>query len=145
MIRVLLADDEELSSTLRMLLQLEPDIRVVTQVSRADAIPSAMIKHCPDVMVLGVGMLGTEGLTAANLYNNRHCRIILSMSIGTPGLLRDAMAVGISGFLDNSSAEDLVQAIHRVHEGGRYIDTDLAAGSMGTGDGLSALGRDARR
>src|SRR5699024_5441615 len=52
-----------------------------------------------------------------------------------PGYLRRALAACASGFLaTDAPVEQLAGAIRRVHEGGRYIDTDLAAAAMVGGE-----------
>ena len=51
------------------------------------------------------------------------------------GYLRRALAAGARGFLaKDAPVEQLAGAIRRIHEGGRHIDTDLAAAAMVGGE-----------
>ncbi|MFI0419588.1 DNA-binding response regulator [Spongiactinospora sp. 9N601] len=147
MIRVLLADDEHLvRGALAALLGLEEGLEVVAQVGRGDEVVPAVELHRPDVVVLDIEMPGMDGLTAAERIRGQ-CAIVILTSLGRPGYLRRAMAVGVSGFLGkDASAEELATAIRKVHAGGRYLDAELAAAAMAAGDSpLTARERDALR
>ncbi|RBQ15368.1 DNA-binding response regulator [Spongiactinospora rosea] len=145
MIRVLLADDEHLvRGALAALIGLEEGLEVVAQVGRGDEVVAAVERHRPDVVVLDIEMPGADGLTAAERIRGQ-CAIVILTSLGRPGYLRRAMAVGVSGFLGkDASAEELATAIRKVHAGGRYLDAELAAAAMAAGDSpLTARERDA--
>ncbi|MQA05596.1 MAG: response regulator [Streptosporangiales bacterium] len=135
MIRVLLADDEHLiRSALATLLGLEDGIEVVAQVGRGDQVVDAVSAHRPDVAILDIEMPGIDGLTAAEQVA-RTCSVVILTSLGRPGYLRRAMAAGVSGFLGkDASADELATAVRKVHAGGRYLDTELAAAAMAAGD-----------
>ena len=67
MIRVLLAEDQAMvRGALASLLNLEPDIEVVAQVSRGDEVVAAALTSTPDVALLDIEMPGCTGLDAAD-------------------------------------------------------------------------------
>jgi two-component system response regulator DesR len=146
-IRVLLADDEHLvRGALAALLRLDGGIEVVAEIARGDEVVAAVEAHTPDVAVLDIEMPGMDGLTVAERLAGR-CAVVILTSLGRPGYLRRAMAAGARGFLGkDASAEELAAAIRKVHDGGRYLDAELAAAAMAAGDSpLTERERDALR
>ena len=66
MIRVLLADDEELIRTaVAALLGLEPDLEVVAQAGDGRSAVEAAVAHRPDVAVVDLEMPGLDGIAVA--------------------------------------------------------------------------------
>ena len=138
MIRVLLAEDQAMiRGALAALLAAEPDIEVVAQVERGDAVLAAALRTEPDVALLDIEMPGTDGLTAAAALRTRlpGCRVLMLTTFGRPGYLRRAMASGASGFLlKDAPASDLAVAIRRTVRGERVVDPELAAQALSEGD-----------
>src|SRR5580700_6967247 len=90
-IRVLLAEDQTMVRTaLASLLNLEPDIEVVAQVSRGDEVVAAADASVPDVALLDIEMPGSTGLDAADDLRRAlpDCRIVILTTFGRPGYLR---------------------------------------------------------
>ena len=137
MIKVLVADDQALvRGALAMMLDLEPDITVVAQVGDGDAVLEAAREHTPDVVLMDVQMPGKDGLAAAQELHAEMpgCKIVICTTFGRPGYLMRAMAAGAAGFIvKNSSPEQLVAAVRRVHQGLRVVDPVLAAESLVSG------------
>ena len=137
MITVLVADDQALvRGGLVAMIDLEPDLTVVAEVSAGDQVLAAADDTHPDVALLDVQMPGLDGLTAAAALRRAHpgCRVIICTTFGRPGYFARAMAAGASGFvLKDSPPEHLVEAIRRVHAGLRVVDPELAAESLATG------------
>ncbi|MBV8998101.1 MAG: response regulator, partial [Solirubrobacterales bacterium] len=102
MIRVLLAEDQTMvRGALASLLNLEPDIEVVAQVSRGDEVVAVAVSSTPDVALLDIEMPGRTGLDAADELARAlpDCRILILTTFGRPGYLRRAMEGGAAGFL----------------------------------------------
>jgi two-component system response regulator DesR len=79
-IRVLLAEDQTMvRGALASLLNLEPDIEVVAQVSRGDEVAAAAAASVPDVALLDIEMPGRTGLDAADELARAmpDCRILI--------------------------------------------------------------------
>ncbi|MDT0304347.1 response regulator transcription factor [Streptomonospora wellingtoniae] len=138
MIRVVLADDEHLvRGAIAALLGLEPDLEVVSQVGRGDEVAGAVTATGADIAVLDIEMPGSGGLEVAGELREAApgCGVLMLTSFGRPGYLRRALAAGARGFLAKDAPVDqLAGAIRKVHEGGRYIDTELAAAAMASGE-----------
>ncbi|TDD71331.1 response regulator transcription factor [Jiangella aurantiaca] len=138
MIRVLLADDENLiRSALRALLSLEDGIEVVAEAATADEALAMARSSAPDVAVLDLQLPDRDGISlAADLHAQvPGCRTMIVTSHGRPGYLKRALAGGVGGFLPKTvSASVLAQVVRTVHDGGRYVDPELAAEAISAGD-----------
>jgi len=137
MIRVLLAEDQGMMrGALAMLLDLEPDIEVVSQVAAGDEVVPAALANSPDVALLDIEMPRLDGLSAAADLRRAlpSCRVLILTTFGRPGYLRRAMEAGASGFLvKDSPVEDLASAIRRVLRGEMVIDPALAGAALSAG------------
>ena len=134
MIRVLLADDEELiREALVGLLAREPDIEVVaTAADGRQAIESALA-HRPDVAIVDLQMPGVDGIGVLAELGRQlpGCAGIILTGHGRPHLLRQALTSGARGFLAKGApGSALADVVRRVHEGKRYVDPVLAADAL---------------
>lgn len=138
MIRVLLADDENLIRVaLAQMLELEEDLEVVAQAETGDAAVAAARESTPDVAVLDLQMPGLDGISATEeiLRAVPDCSCIIVTSHGRPGYLKRALASGVKGFLPKTaSATVLAETVRKVHSGGRHVDPELAAEAISAGD-----------
>jgi two-component system response regulator DesR len=134
-IRVLLADDEDMIRTaLAALLRLEPDLEIVGECrDGAEAVAEA-VRLEPDVCLFDVEMPGMDGIEAAErLRRVSATRVIVVTRHARPGVLRRALAVGVSGFLPKSRrVEDVAEVIRQVAAGRRYVDPEIAADALAT-------------
>ncbi len=134
MIRVLLADDEELIRVaVAALLALEPDLEVVVQAADGRAAVEAARAHRPDVAVVDLRMPGLDGIEAAAELHRvlPSCAVVILTGRGRPAQLQRALAAGAKGFLPKGSPGGaLADVIRRVHAGGRYVDPALAADAL---------------
>jgi two-component system, NarL family, response regulator DesR len=137
-IRVLIAEDQAMvRGALASLLELEPDIDVVTQVARGDEVLAAAHAARPDVALLDIEMPGASGLSAAERLRDElpECRIVILTTFGRPGYLRRAMTGGAAGFLlKDAPAHELAAAIRRAVAGERVVDPALAAAALSQGE-----------
>lgn len=138
MIRVLLADDENLiRGALAQMLDLEDDLEVVAQAETGDQAVSAARTHRPDVAVLDLQMPGRDGLEVAEVLHREmpRCAVMIVTSHGRPGHLKRALSVGVRGFVPKTtSSHTLAQVVRTVHSGGRHVDPELAAEAIAAGD-----------
>ena len=140
-IRVLLADDQALvRGALAALLDLEPDLAVVAEVSDGTEVLNAVREHRIDVAILDIEMPGMDVIDAmrtirdAGATEEFTCRGLIVTPFGRPGYLRRAFDAGASGFIvKDTPAEELADAVRTVHSGGRVVDPALAQESIVTG------------
>ncbi|CAI7975940.1 two-component system, NarL family, response regulator DesR [Frankia sp. Hr75.2] len=138
MIRVLLADDENLiRGALAALLAMEDDMAVVAQAASGPEALAMGRLHCPDVALLDLQMPGMDGIavTQAMRAEVPGCANVIVTSHGRPGYLKQALAAGARGFLPKTvSAQVLADVVRAVHGGGRYVDPELAAEAIAAGE-----------
>ena len=134
MIRTLIAEDMHLvRGALVALLAYEEDIEVVAEVSRGDRILPAARSARPDVAVLDIALPGQDGLSAAGELHEElpECGVLILTGVGTPGLLKRALNAHVRGFMaKDAPPEHLAEAIRRVADGERVIDSELAIAAM---------------
>jgi two-component system response regulator DesR len=137
-VRVLLAEDQAMvRGAIAALLALEEDIEIVAEVSRGDEVVPSALESGPDVALLDVEMPGGDGLDAAAALRERmpSCRVIILTTFGRAGYLKRAMENGAAGFLlKDAPSSELARAIHKVMQGERVVDPDLAALALSAGD-----------
>lgn len=149
MIKVFLADDEELLRTaLASLLELEDGITVIAQVGGGDAVLTDPARSRTDVFLLDLEMPGLGGLDTAKalLAEDPARRVVIVTRHARPGVLRSALGAGVRGFVPKSTpAEQLSVVISRVHRGERYVDAELALDAISVDCPLTERELDALR
>ncbi|MBC7303773.1 MAG: response regulator transcription factor [Nocardia sp.] len=143
MIPVFLADDEHLiRAAMATMLGLEPDLEVVGHVGSGAELLAAWRRRAEEdepvaVAVIDLQMPGIDGIdTAIELLRiTPGAGTLIVTSHGRPGYLKRALAAGVRGFLPKTtSAATLAEVIRSVHNGGRYVDPELAAEAISAGD-----------
>ncbi|WP_025158932.1 response regulator transcription factor [Leifsonia aquatica] len=133
MIRVLIADDEAMiRSALAALLRLEVDIEVVAECSDGAQAVTEALRLAPDVCLLDLEMPGLDGVeVAVRLTRAIPTRCVVITRHARPGVLRRALAAGVSGFLPKSrDAAEVAAVIRSVAAGRRYVDPEVAADAL---------------
>lgn len=137
MIRVLIAEDKHMiRGALVALLQLEPDIEVVAELDRGDAIVDTALKSRPNVAVIDIDLPGLDGLSAAASLRERlpSCQTLVLTGLSQPGNLLRALKAHVKGFLSKDApAAALANAIRAVAAGRRVFDPELVAVAVETG------------
>ncbi|MBL7257617.1 response regulator transcription factor [Paractinoplanes lichenicola] len=136
-VRILVAEDMPIiRKALVALLALEPDLEVVADVDRGDAIvPTALDVH-PDVALLDIDLPGRSGIDAAEELHRRlpGCRIVILTGLGQPGHLLRALSAHVRGFVvKDAPVETLIDGLRRVAAGGRVVDPELVTAALETG------------
>jgi DNA-binding NarL/FixJ family response regulator len=130
-VRVLICDDHALvRAGIAKLLEAEEGISVVGEAAGGDEAVALTRELAPEVVLLDVVMPGRSGidvlpdLLAAGAATRA---LVLSMQ-DDPAYVREAFAAGANGYLLKEAADaELVQAIHEVARGRRYLHPLLGA------------------
>ena len=118
MIRVLLADDQELMRTgLRKIIESESDLEVVGEAGDgAEAISQSQLLH-PDVVLMDVRMPRLDGLAATRELSGS-TRILVLTTFDLDEYVYEALRAGAGGFLlKDAPADELLAGIRVVARG----------------------------
>lgn len=130
MIRVVVAEDQSMVlGALAALLDIERDIDVVARASNGNEALEMVETHRPDVLLTDIEMPHLTGLEVVAELRRRglQTRVIILTTFARAGYLRRALDAGASGYLlKDSPADELANAVRRVHSGTSVIDPELA-------------------
>lgn len=148
-LRILIAEDQAmLRGALTALLNLEDDLTVVGSAGDGESAWRELQRLQPEVLVTDIEMPGLTGLELAQRIQ-RHglpVRVVIVTTFARGGFLRRALDAGVAGYLlKDAPAEQLADALRRVHGGGRAIDPQLALEAWSEPDPLSERERQALR
>jgi two-component system, NarL family, nitrate/nitrite response regulator NarL len=134
-IRILIIDDQVIVSTsLRLLLESRPWLKVVGETPEAfDAFTVARDEH-PDIILLDIDLGDTDGLDLLPdlLSAAPQARVVVLTGIRDPEIHRRAVRLGAMGLVTKAeSTEVLLQAIAKVHAGEVWLDHTLLARVLG--------------
>ena len=140
-IRVVIAEDQGMVlGALATLLEIEGDISVVGRARDGQEALDCVLTQRPDVFLTDIEMPRLTGLdVAAELKRRRVAtRVVIVTTFARSGYLRRALDAGASGYLlKDHPAEQLADAVRRVHRGLRVIDPELATEAWGEPDPLT--------
>jgi two-component system, NarL family, response regulator DesR len=140
-IRVILAEDQGMVlGALAALLEIEGDISVLAQARNGKDALRAVLEQKPDVFITDIEMPELTGLDVAAELKRRRTgtRVIILTTFARAGYLRRALEAGASGYLlKDMRAEELADAVRRVHQGLRVIDPELATEAWAEPDPLT--------
>ncbi len=141
MIRVLLAEDQAMvRGALSALLSLETDIDVLGAAADGEAAWRELQRLKPDLLVTDIEMPGLTGLELAQRIQRQALpvKVVIVTTFARAGFLRRALDAGVCGYLlKDAPAEDLAEALRKVHRGGRAIDPQLALEAWSEADPLN--------
>jgi len=140
-IRVLVVDDEALiRSGLGLMIESQPDIRVVDEAEDGREAVELALRHRPDVILMDVQMPHLSGIDATRRITavDDPPRVVVLTTFGNDENVYEALRAGASAFLlKDSRPEDVINAI-RVVAGGeallspavtrRLVDQFIASG-----------------
>ncbi|MFC1414998.1 response regulator [Streptacidiphilus sp. N1-12] len=124
---VVIADDQDMiRAGFRMILDSQPDLRVVADVADGGAALQAVGEFRPDVLLLDIRMPGLDGLEVTRRLNRPgqpHVpRIVIVTTFDLDEYVHTALHHGASGFLlKDSSPELLIEAVRAAALGDTLI------------------------
>ncbi|HUI90090.1 MAG TPA: response regulator transcription factor [Anaerolineales bacterium] len=129
-IRILIADDHQIvRKGIRALLATKRDIQVVGEASDgAEAVAQALALH-PDVVLMDLVMPKMDGIEATKEITAKRpeTRILVLTSFAADEQVFPAIQAGALGYLlKDSGPQELIQAIHQVHNGEPSLEPAIA-------------------
>jgi two-component system, NarL family, response regulator NreC len=130
-LRILLADDHvTVRHGLKLLIDGQPDMKVVAEASDGNAAIESAVALKPDVVVMDISMPGMNGLLATRKLKQRQptAAIVTLTRHSDDAYLQELLRAGVSGYvLKQSAPSELLQAIRAAAAGGQYLDSALTA------------------
>jgi len=133
-LRILLADDHRIiRDGLRLLIDGQPNMRVVGEAANGKEALRQARELKPDVVVMDLSMPEMNGLQATERLKAEHseAKIIALTAHEDEGYLSQLCRAGASGYvLKRSAGDDLIQAIAAVARGDVYFEPTLASKAL---------------
>jgi DNA-binding NarL/FixJ family response regulator len=130
-LRILLADDHvTMRRGLCFLIDNEPDMQVVSEVSDGAAAVREAASVKPDVVVMDISMPGVNGLVATRSLKQQQpdVAIVTLTRHADDAYVQELLRAGVAGYvLKQSAPSELLQAIRAAASGGQYLDSTLTA------------------
>lgn len=141
-LRIVLADDHvTVRQGLKLLIDSQPDMKVVGEANDGNE----ALKHAqalkPDVIVMDISMPGTNGLVATRKLKRLHpaVAVVALTRHEDDAYLQELLRAGASGYvLKQSASVEFLQAIRAAAVGGVYLDSTMTSR---VADGLLARDR----
>ena len=128
-LRILLADDHvTVRHGLKLLIDGQPDMKVVSEASDGSSAVQQALESRPDVVVMDISMPGMNGLVATRKLKQLQpdAAIVTLTRHGDDAYLQELLRAGVSGYvLKQSPPTELLHAIRAVAAGGQYLDSTL--------------------
>ena len=134
MIRVLIADDQELiRQSLSFVLDAQADIEMVGTASNGREAIELVRKEEPDVVLMDIRMPEVDGVECTRLIKTAHpqIKVIILTTFDDDEYVFGALRYGASGYLlKGVSVEELANAVREVVRGGSIIMPGVASKAL---------------
>lgn len=129
-IKILLADDHAVvRDGLKLLLESQADMRVVGEATNGREAVRKIARLLPDIVLMDIAMPELNGIGAAKQISQDYPGtkiIILSMHSTSEHIYRSLKAGARGYLLKESAGTEVVNAVHVVNEGGRYLSQKIS-------------------
>lgn len=130
-VRVMLVDDQELvRSGLRRILRRRDGFEIVAECADGSEVPATLAAAPVDVVVMDLRMKIVDGIEATRRLRLDPAAppVLVLTTFDDDQMLSGALRAGAAGFvLKDSSAEDLIRAVHVVAAGDSWLDPSVTA------------------
>ncbi|WP_096084992.1 response regulator transcription factor [Agaribacterium haliotis] len=139
--KILLVEDQAMvRGALKALLNLEQELEVVHDCASAEQAQHWLTHNSVDLVLSDIELPGINGIDLIEWIKKQtfdpHCVIVTTF--GRAGYIRRAIDAGADAFLlKDAPSEQLAKALHRVSQGHKVIDAELALKALGDKNPLS--------
>jgi DNA-binding NarL/FixJ family response regulator len=137
MTRILIVDDQDdMRAGIRGMLQLDPSLVVVADLSDGLQVVPFLREHPVDLVLMDIRMPGIDGVEATRRIRTEHpaeeVRVIVLTTFDQDEIVLAALRAGANGFLSKTvSPGDLVAGISEVVTGGGALSAAATAALIG--------------
>jgi DNA-binding NarL/FixJ family response regulator len=129
-IRTVLADDHDLvRSGLKLLLEMVPGVKVVSEARNGEELLDAVQRDTPELVVTDISMRGMDGLTALARLQAlaKPPRVLVVSMHDSPDFIRRALKLGAAGYvMKEGSPLELEHAVKSVMAGHIYYSPHVS-------------------
>ncbi len=129
-LRVLLVDDHTVvRQGLRVLLEAEPDIRIVGEAETGRQAVQLARKHLPDVVVMDIAMPMLNGLEATRqiIKEAPGTKVLVLSSYSDDEYVHQLTEAGAAGYLlKQTAASDLIKAVREARRGNAFFSPAIS-------------------
>jgi DNA-binding NarL/FixJ family response regulator len=129
-IKLLLVDDQDLiRESLHIVLDMDPELKVVGLAENGSVALTLCEEHQPDVVLMDIHMPVMDGVEATRQLKTKwpHIRVIILTTFQEVNYVVDALGAGAEGYLLKAiHPKDLAAGIKWVSQGGTLIPQDVA-------------------
>lgn len=129
MINIMIADDHVLlRQGLKQLIELEDDMKVISQASNGKEAFYIAKKTKPDIILMDINMPHINGIKSAKMLKreDKNYKILFLTIYNDREYLLEALKIGAEGYiLKDADSDELMKAIRIIYRGGIYIHPSL--------------------
>lgn len=128
MIRVVVVDDDPLvTESLKTILEISDEIHVVGTGNSAPEAVKLYLQERPDVLLTDIRMGNSTGIEAAKAIFKQvpEAVILLLMTFSDDEYIREALQIGVKGYLIKQELGSIVPAIKAVYNGQTVFGTEI--------------------
>jgi DNA-binding NarL/FixJ family response regulator len=133
-IRVAILDDHQmLIEALTLVIDHEPDLKMVGAVNACGAVRGLLERVCPDVLLLDVSLPDGDGLSLVPSLRAMcpDMQILVLTSLADENTLMRAIEAGVGGFVGkHRPVSEVFAAIRQAHEGEIVMPSNLLVGLL---------------
>ena len=130
-LRILIADDHAIvRQGLKLLIDSQPDMKVIAEAASGDAVLAQAAALKPDVVIMDISMPGLNGLVATRMLKQRqpHTTVVALTRHEDKTYLEELLRAGASAYvLKQSPPTEFLRAVRAVAAGGIYLDPSMTA------------------
>jgi two-component system, NarL family, response regulator NreC len=130
-LRILIADDHAIvRQGLKLLIDSQPDMKVIAEAASGDAVLQQAAAVKPDVVIMDISMPGINGLLATRMLKQRQpdTTIVALTRHEEKTYLEELLRAGASAYvLKQSAPTEFLRAVRAVAAGGIYLDPSMTA------------------
>jgi DNA-binding NarL/FixJ family response regulator len=130
MIKILIADDHPVvREGLKQIISKADDMKVICEALNGTEVLDLIGKQSPDVVVLDIGMPGKDGLDVLKdiKKSNPSLPVLMLSMFPEEQVAVRTFKIGAAGYMNKETApKELVNAIRKIHAGGKYVSAALA-------------------
>ncbi|MBL7953227.1 MAG: response regulator transcription factor [Flavobacteriales bacterium] len=122
-------DDREIRQLLRSMLERADGLQVVGAYPDADLYLADRERIAPDVVLMDIGLPGTNGIECVRQAKplGASTQYLMSTVFESPAYIHQALCAGATGYLvKNADPEEIIAAVHDIHAGGSPMSPPIA-------------------